>query len=65
VGSIWGIGSPRESVPRPQNGKPKYGRGRRALRGYAADEMRAMFLIYLTLIAVGLAGFTLVGLLQR
>ena len=31
----------------------------------SADDMRAMFLIYLTVIVAGLVGFTLVGLLQR
>jgi hypothetical protein len=31
----------------------------------SADEMRAMFFIYLAVIALGLAGFTLLGLLQR
>jgi hypothetical protein len=31
----------------------------------AADDMRAMFFLYLTLIAAGLVGFTLLGLLQR
>jgi hypothetical protein len=33
--------------------------------GMSADIMRAMFIIYLALIAVGLVGFTLIGLLQR
>jgi hypothetical protein len=31
----------------------------------SADAMRTMFLIYLTVIAAGLVGFTLVGLLDR
>jgi hypothetical protein len=31
----------------------------------AADDMRAMFFVYLILIAAGLFGFTLLGLLQR
>jgi len=31
----------------------------------SADTMRAMFVIYLTLIVAGLIGFTLLGLLQR
>lgn len=30
-----------------------------------ASTMRAMFVIYLALIAAGLVGFTLLGLLQR
>jgi hypothetical protein len=31
----------------------------------SADIMRTMFMIYLVLIAAGLVGFTLLGLLQR
>jgi hypothetical protein len=31
----------------------------------SASTMRAMFMIYLVLIAAGLVGFTLLGLLQR
>jgi hypothetical protein len=31
----------------------------------SADIMRVMFVIYLALIAAGLVGFTLIGLLQR
>jgi hypothetical protein len=31
----------------------------------SADDMRAMFVIYLVLIVAGLIGFTLIGLLQR
>ena len=31
----------------------------------SSRDMRAMFYLYLTLIAIGLAGFTLVGLLER
>jgi len=33
--------------------------------GMSADIMRTMFMIYLALIAAGLVGFTLLGLLQR
>jgi len=35
------------------------------LAGMSASVMRTMFLIYLVVIAAGLVGFTLLGLLQR
>jgi len=31
----------------------------------SVGDMRAMFFIYMAMIVVGLAGFTLLGLLQR
>jgi hypothetical protein len=34
-------------------------------RGYVCGDMRTMFFLYLVVIAAGLVGFTLLGLLQR
>ena len=61
--------SPLPDFPLLRQAKPEYGRevafdGGRS-RGMAADDMRAMFFVYLTVIAAGLVGFTLLGLLQR
>jgi len=59
-----GVGSPVTHVPVRPKGKLKTGTtAPRVCRARA--NMRAMFLIYLTLIVAGLVGFTLIGVLQR
>jgi hypothetical protein len=56
-------------VPGFLEGKPEIGRDPAfaggSVAGMSAVDMRAMFFIYVVVIAAGLVGFTLLGLLQR